>query len=513
MAGLLRPAIAITSGRALLPAAVLLVLLVSVCVAQDRGAEAIRPIEPHRSLAPPKAFALVIGIDQYTEGWPRLANAVKDSVAVADELSRQGFEVDIKRDLDASSLKDAVEDFIYERGQDPDSRLLLWFAGHGHTVEGEAYLVPADAPSPEQDARFRRKALSMRDFGKFMREARARHVLAIFDSCFSGGVFETTRSAVSPSVGRALELPVRQMISSGQADQAVSDDGKFRRLFVDALNGLEPLADANKDGYLTGSELGLFLADKVTTLTQNRQTPHFGKLRELGFDRGDFVFKVAPNESTATPVGLPGPLPPPPTDAPDKPPAEVLPPPSPRRTEIVLRGGETKVLSDGRLVFSLSNAPGNRAKVFVNGKRMALGLGSVVTVEQDDGSCHYSLIDMSKGEVGATFLEQCGATHAQAKRANPATTVSLTAPPTTMRDFSMSGGSSEILDPGGAVFAMIRTPYGSRRDLVGVMVNGQKASMAIGQPLEIFTDNPQCSITATSIYYKENRADFLWRCY
>lgn len=264
MAGLLRPAIAITSGRALLPAAVLLVLLVSVCVAQDRGAEAIRPIEPHRSLAPPKAFALVIGIDQYTEGWPRLANAVKDSVAVADELSRQGFEVDIKRDLDASSLKDAVEDFIYERGQDPDSRLLLWFAGHGHTVEGEAYLVPADAPSPEQDARFRRKALSMRDFGKFMREARARHVLAIFDSCFSGGVFETTRSAVSPSVGRALELPVRQMISSGQADQAVSDDGKFRRLFVDALNGLEPLADANKDGYLTGSELGLFLADKVT---------------------------------------------------------------------------------------------------------------------------------------------------------------------------------------------------------------------------------------------------------
>lgn len=236
MAGLLRSTNAVTASHALLLAAALLILLVSVSVAQERGASPIRPIDPQFSPAPPKGFALVIGIDRYAEGWPRLANAVKDAVAVADELSRHGFEVDIKHDLDASSLKTAVEDFVYERGQDPDSRLLIWFAGHGHTVDGEAYLVPADAPSPEHDALFRRKALSMRDFGKFMREARARHMLAVFDSCFSGGVFETTRSAVSPSVGRALELPVRQMISSGQADQAVSDDGKFRRLFVDALN-------------------------------------------------------------------------------------------------------------------------------------------------------------------------------------------------------------------------------------------------------------------------------------
>src|SRR5690606_11805688 len=137
---------------------------------------------------------------------------------------------------------------------------------------------------------------------------------------------------------------------------------------------------------------------------------------------------------------------------------------------------------------------------------------SVVTVTQDVGACHYSLIDMAKDEIRATFLEQCGDAEVQGKRANPALTIALAAHPTTLSDFSMSGGSSKILDPGGAVFAMIRTPYGSRRDLVGVMVNGRKASMGLGQPIEVTSGDPSCTIAATAIHHRENRAEFLWRC-
>ena len=39
------------------------------------------------------SHALVIGIDAYTGGWPRLSNAVNDARAVAEELRRQGFQV------------------------------------------------------------------------------------------------------------------------------------------------------------------------------------------------------------------------------------------------------------------------------------------------------------------------------------------------------------------------------------------------------------------------------------
>lgn len=117
------------------------------------------------------------------------------------------------------------------------------------------------------------KAISLRRFGEYMREAKARHVLAIFDSCFSGGVFNVARSAPPPAITLATTQPVREFISSGEAEQQVSDDGTFRKLFLDVLAGKEPDADANHDGYVTGTELGLFLHQKMTNLTSNRQTP------------------------------------------------------------------------------------------------------------------------------------------------------------------------------------------------------------------------------------------------
>jgi len=38
------------------------------------------------------SYALVIGNDAYTNGWPRLANAGNDARAVARELELRGFE-------------------------------------------------------------------------------------------------------------------------------------------------------------------------------------------------------------------------------------------------------------------------------------------------------------------------------------------------------------------------------------------------------------------------------------
>jgi uncharacterized caspase-like protein len=237
------------------------------------------------------SFALVIGIDKYRH-WPKLSNGVRDAEEVAKALGRHGFKVTLRSDVTADELRVALEEFFITVGAERNARLFLWFAGHGHTVGEEGYLVPADAPSSRAGAAFRRKALSLRRFAEYMREARSRHVLAVFDSCFGGTVFDTARAAPPDFIRRAATLPVRQMISSGEADQEVSDNGTFRKLFIAALEGEEPLADANRDGFLTGRELGLFLSDKVTNLMGSSQTPRYGKLRVLGYDRGGFVFRV-----------------------------------------------------------------------------------------------------------------------------------------------------------------------------------------------------------------------------
>ena len=49
-----------------------------------------------------KSYALVIGIDAYKGGWPRLSNAVRDAKAVAGVLRLRGFDVTLKTNLDAT---------------------------------------------------------------------------------------------------------------------------------------------------------------------------------------------------------------------------------------------------------------------------------------------------------------------------------------------------------------------------------------------------------------------------
>jgi len=238
-----------------------------------------------------ESYALVVGIDAYTEGWPRLSNAVKDAELIAAALEEKGFDVELHRNLDSDALMQVFKRFFILKGEKPDARLFVWFAGHGATVDGEGYLVPADAPIISEGASFKFSSLALRDFGTYMRQSSSKHVYAVFDSCFAGTVFSAQRALPPAAITRATTLPVRQFLTSGDADQTVSDDGQFRDLFIRAIRG-EERSDANADGYLTASELGMYLGDRVTNLTESAQTPRYGKLRDRDFDRGDFVFAL-----------------------------------------------------------------------------------------------------------------------------------------------------------------------------------------------------------------------------
>lgn len=247
------------------------------------------------------SYALVIGIDAYSGGWPRLKSAISDAHSVAAALEQRGFEITLRTDLDAAALESSLKEFFVIKGADPDARLFVWYAGHGYSVGGEGFIVPADAPRPEDGrARFKLSAMPLRQISQYVRLADAKHVYAVFDACFAGTIFDSRRGLPTPAITRATLEPVRQFLTSGDADQEVSDDGTFRKLFLGALAGVEP-ADLNRDNYLTASELGLFLSDRVTNLTIGRQTPRYGKLRDPVFDRGDFVFELS-SESTPAQV-------------------------------------------------------------------------------------------------------------------------------------------------------------------------------------------------------------------
>jgi hypothetical protein len=238
-----------------------------------------------------QSYALVIGINDYGRGWQQLSKAVSDAQRVARALEKHGFDVTLRTDLKSDGLAATLKNFFIDRGRDPDARLFVWFAGHGATVDGEGYLIPSDGAALTDETGFLRKSLSLRRFGEYVRLAKSKHVFSVFDACFAGTIFNVARSSTPPAITRVTTEPVRQFLSSGDAGQEVSDDGVFASMFIEALEG-RSRADANADGYLTGTEIGENLTYRMTNVTNNRQTPRSGKLRSEKFDLGDFVFSL-----------------------------------------------------------------------------------------------------------------------------------------------------------------------------------------------------------------------------
>jgi hypothetical protein len=242
-----------------------------------------------------ESYALIIGIDHYTAGWPDLPGVAKDIEDVKKEIMKQGFRVTVAKNLDRDKLLSTIEGFISKYGHDPENRLLIYFAGHGHTIKlatgvEMGYIVPADAPNPNMnDLGFKDKAIDMMRFDNFAQQIECKHVLFIFDSCFSGSIFALSRGAVPEVISYKTARPVRQFITSGSADEMVPDKSVFKSQFV---SGIEGEADTDNDGFVTGTELGEFLLKQVVNYSKGTQHPQYGKIRNPNLDKGDYVFIV-----------------------------------------------------------------------------------------------------------------------------------------------------------------------------------------------------------------------------
>ena len=113
--------------------------------------EAITAQEESISYIYEESHALVIGVSNYTNGWSKLAGVKEDVIEVQRALQENGFEVQLLEDPDKQQLEATIEDFIFEKGANPENRLLIYYAGHGHTKTlgygGEmGYLVPCNPP-------------------------------------------------------------------------------------------------------------------------------------------------------------------------------------------------------------------------------------------------------------------------------------------------------------------------------------------------------------------------------
>ena len=244
-----------------------------------------------------ESYALVIGVSKYTNGWRALPGVSRDVTAVNAVLTKQGFTVKVITDPTFTQMDQAIRDFISEYGLKQRNRLLIYFAGHGYTElrsDGRdlGYIIPADAPLPAQNPQlFSRRAMSMDDMEAHARRINAKHALFIFDSCFSGSIFEARGTLyVPPEIASKTAAPVRQFITSGTKNQTVPDTSIFRLYFVRAFEQRE--GDLNHDDFITGEELGIYLSGKVSRDSREAQTPRYGKINDARLNIGDMVFAL-----------------------------------------------------------------------------------------------------------------------------------------------------------------------------------------------------------------------------
>jgi formylglycine-generating enzyme required for sulfatase activity len=91
-----------------------------------------------------RRLALVMGNGAYKTA--PLANAVNDARLIADRLQAERFEIFPYYNASQKDMKRAVVEFTSAvRGSGMDTVVFIYYAGHGVQVNGENYLIPADA--------------------------------------------------------------------------------------------------------------------------------------------------------------------------------------------------------------------------------------------------------------------------------------------------------------------------------------------------------------------------------
>lgn len=238
--------------------------------------------------------ALIVGNDAY-DNMNNLKTAGHDATTVAQLLREQyGFNTRLLLNATQKDLLNAMEDMRQKLG--PSDNLVIYYAGHGEldTQTGSGYWLPTDADSVSKEQWIANSALTaMIDLMK------AKHVLVIADSCYSGTLTRSSVARALPDSSDALRLRwlkavsrtrVRTVLSSGSVRPVLdeSPDSRhsvFAEKLIDTLQrNTEPL-----EAYELFVRLQPAVTDAAAALNVE-QTPQYAPLRHAGHQAGEFIF-------------------------------------------------------------------------------------------------------------------------------------------------------------------------------------------------------------------------------
>ncbi len=247
-----------------------------VTIPATTGKSAVATLPPAEAGA--ETYALVIGINDYTSLTP-LSTPLNDSRAVADVLrKRYGCKVMSLENPTRAEIFDALA--TCRTTLAPDSRFILYYAGHGWNDEKakEGYWLPVDAEEGNKANWIPHSSITAE-----LCAIPAKQILVISDSCYAGIMTRGLAFSDKPT-----DKKVRVALLSG-GNEPVADSGANAGHSVFAAALLDTLQSSN--GQLSGNALWKTVKDRVKNTSD--QTPQFSPMFKAGHEDGDFFFDAA----------------------------------------------------------------------------------------------------------------------------------------------------------------------------------------------------------------------------
>lgn len=255
--------------------------------------------------------ALVIGNSRYRYQ-PALETAARDAREIAHLLeNRYGFEVHLLLDAERHDIVSALADLAATASE--ADNLLVYFAGHGQLLgpDRSGNWLPVDA-QPTDTSQW----VSTRyDVAELLGPSRARHVLVIADSCFSGSLAGSTpappageETAARPQsreeVLTRLGQRSRLVLTSGELAPVVDSGGDGHSIFSGALLAV---LRANEE-VLSAEAIYARLTPRVVEVSERLGTPQRPRFGAMGGDAasdGEFFLVPEREEAAAqAPAGV-----------------------------------------------------------------------------------------------------------------------------------------------------------------------------------------------------------------
>ncbi|MFW9264629.1 caspase, EACC1-associated type [Nostoc sp. CALU 546] len=227
--------------------------------------------------------ALLIGISEYKPGLNPLPSAVRDVEAMRRVLVNPEMgdfaeaDVTVLKNPQRQEMEDAIYNLYAHRQK--DDLLLLYFSGHGVTVESGDFYFSTSITRKNQGKLIPTSAVAATNVHSWMNQSNSRRLVVILDCCFSGAFAKgwTPKDTGIIDLQQHLGGEGRAILTASTSTQyAFESDGLELSVYTHYLvEGIEKgAADIDGDGLIAVDELHKYAKSKVQEASP-AMTPEF----------------------------------------------------------------------------------------------------------------------------------------------------------------------------------------------------------------------------------------------